>query len=491
MLGLLIFGITHLVLSSIIIIEVKGTPWVKLVQTVLLLFEFLAIISAGLLFGTFTAPLTSSNKSPHIVQEKELPHVDVFVPIKNEPLIFISKTLESLTHQNYPEEKLHIYVGNDSENLSYVGELEKLCNDLGVFLIHQENHAYKAGMLNILLEESDSPIIITFDHDHVPAPTAVKDLVSTLISLPPKYAFVQAKARFGNIKNQLHAWAALLYAQYFEIIDVAKDKKGTLIYNGTTAAFRRNAIAVVGGFPTDTFTEDAGLSTLFMIYGYQGYFLNKVLSEGTVPESYSKQVRQLWRWSHGGTSILRKRGKDLLSTPHLTLGQKIDALSAYLLFIVLVGAYIYVMIVFILIFYGIPLYRPNYHFPSSILAPTLISLVYAMMAIYAMILARRNEGINFSFANFIVPLIISVATNPFLFGAVFLALMNKRGPDDPKAQWNRKINVRMSTLAYFAIGLLLIYSGYYYVMLGFNDAYLAVLIGLTLIPGIFLHLLYD
>ncbi len=465
--------------------------WIKFVQAILLFFEFLAIISSGLLFGTFTEPLISSNDSPRRVDENELPHVDIFVPIKNEPLIFLKRTVDSLVNQDYPKEKLHVYVGNDSENHEYVNQLESLCNEFNVFLVHRKNHEYKAGMLNILLEESDSPIIITFDHDHVPGSTAVRDLVSTLISLPPKYAFVQAKARFGNIKNQLHAWAALLYAQYFEIIDVAKDKKGTLIYNGTTAAFRRSAIAVVGGFPTDTFTEDAGLSTLFMIYGYRGYFLNKVLSEGTVPESYSKQVRQLWRWSHGGTSILRKRGKDLLSTPHLTLGQKIDALSAYFLFIVLVGAYVYVMIVFALIFYGIPLYRPNYHFPSSILAPTLISLVYALMAIYGMILARKNEGINFSFTNFFVPLIISVATNPFLFGAVFLALMNKRGPDDPKAQWNRKINVRASTLSYFLIGLILIYGGYYYVRLGFNDAYLAILIGLTLLPGIFLHILYD
>ena len=106
-------------------------------------------------------------------------------------------------------------------------------------------------------------------------------------------------------------------------------------------------------------------------------------------------------------------------------------------------------------------------------------------------LAKKREKEELPWRLMLVSLVISVATNPFLLSAVFYALLGKKGPKDPKGNWSRKIHMTTFSLFLFTIGSFLIYSGIYFIKKGFFDGALLFLIGLTLLPTVFLHLKYD
>ncbi len=483
----------HAIVSAFLLYlnRVNEPSWWYLIDILTLVFEVIAMygIIQFLKTGVISLNYITTN-IPEITTDYY--DVDVFIPIKNEDPERLARTLQGFIEQTYPSEKIHVYVGTETKNVSLLEKYRIICNNFGATLIREDNNFYKAGMLNILLKRTSSPIVLTFDYDHRPTPEGVYFLVSKLLHSEEDVAFVQAKAKFEGIKNSLHAWASLLYKQYFEVVNVAKSTIGTVIYNGTTAAFKRKYLEEVGGFPIKTFTEDAELTVNFLINGYHGEFLNKSCSIGTVPKNYSSQVSQLWRWTHGGVSVFKYYAADVLKTKKLSLTQKIDVLSTYGLFFVLVGAYGYVIAIFLGLVTHNQITRPYYFgVPPSIITPVTISSVYAALALLSGYLAKTREKEHLPWSLMFISLIISVATNPFLLGAVFYAILGKKGPNDPKGNWSKKIHMTSTSLLFLVIGIFLIYSGICFIFSGIMDGSLLVLIGLTLIPTFFLHLRYD
>ena len=158
----------------------------------------------------------------------------------------------------------------------------------------------------------------------------------------------------------------------------------------------------------------------------------------------------------------------------------------------LVGAYLYVGLIWIGLETGNTITRANYYvLPSSLITPLVISFVYAVLALLSGFLAKIRENEKIPFSLMLFSLIISVATNPFLLGAVIYAAMGKQGPNDPKGQWSKNIHVTTASILFFILGFFLIFSGVKYYQKGFFDGFLLIVIGFTFLPTILLHLRYD
>jgi hypothetical protein len=59
---------------------------------------------------------------------------------------------------------------------------------------------------------------------------------------------------------------------------------------------RRAALEEIGGFPTESLSEDVCCSAKMLGAGWKTCFIPESLQHGSVPESYNAHVKQRTRW---------------------------------------------------------------------------------------------------------------------------------------------------------------------------------------------------
>jgi cellulose synthase (UDP-forming) len=120
-----------------------------------------------------------------------------------------------------------------------------------------------------------------------------------------RLAFVQTPQYYANGDQPGVPGAA--WAQqtlFFGAIARGKDGLGATFCCGTNVVFRRAALDAVGGFPTNSVTEDFELSITLHERGWHTAYLPKVLARGLGPEDMGAYVTQQLRWARGCLSAL-------------------------------------------------------------------------------------------------------------------------------------------------------------------------------------------
>lgn len=270
-----------------------------------------------------------------------------------------------------------------------------------------------------------------------------------------------------------------------------KQELDTVLFAGSTACFRREAIEKVGGLPEDTFTEDNALANKLMTHNMYGLFYDSYGSVGTVPYGFRAQIAQLWRWSHGGAHVFNTQGKAILQSSHLSWTQKIDMTTILLITPSLVIYYFYV-------FTFIPLFAAGINPPryeifgisGLILVPILPAFTYMVISGVAM---KEVETFDVDFKLTQLPgyLIIGLASNILIMYSGITGILGKYGPHSPRGRWSRKVKIRWIALGSSLIGLMFTYLGYMWLQQGFSGAILLFVIGISLVPNIVIVLYYD
>jgi cellulose synthase (UDP-forming) len=116
----------------------------------------------------------------------------------------------------------------------------------------------------------------------------------------PKMAFVQTPQYYANTEhNRIAAASWAQQALFFGAICRGKDGMGAVFCCGTNVLFRREAFESVGGFPTNSLTEDFELSIHLHEKGWHSAYIPDVLSRGLGPEDTAAYVSQQQRWARG------------------------------------------------------------------------------------------------------------------------------------------------------------------------------------------------
>jgi cellulose synthase (UDP-forming) len=92
---------------------------------------------------------------------------------------------------------------------------------------------------------------------------------------------------------------------FFDILLASKDAWGVAFSCGTSSICRLSAIEAIGGFPTESITEDMLLSVKLKSLGWRTVYLNERLSMGLAPEGLREYVTQRVRWCIGFMQIAR------------------------------------------------------------------------------------------------------------------------------------------------------------------------------------------
>ena len=292
-----------------------------MVSSMVLLAEAYGLVQ--LMFFVFQAWRPLERQSPSI---KTYRTVDVFVTVVNEPLDILRRTLVGCVSQDYPRDKYKVYVLDDGHRQ----DVRDLAESMGCSYIAREgrDHA-KAGNLNHALKQTCGEVIAVFDTDHVPTSAFLRETMGFFENT--KVAIVQTPHHFYNpdiFQKNLRLESELKNEQalFFRILQPGRDAHNSAFFAGSSGLFRRGPLMEIGGFQTETITEDIHTSMLVHAKGYESRYLNKVLAAGLMPETFSGYLKQRSRWAIGCIQMFLKCNP--MTVRGLTLAQRIDYLGS-------------------------------------------------------------------------------------------------------------------------------------------------------------------
>ncbi len=267
-------------------------------------------------------------------QQSHLPSVDVFIATYNEELEVVERTIVGASAMDYP--CFNVWVLDDGRRKW----LRSYCASKGVrYITRPVNRNAKAGNLNnglsISARDTNAALVMVLDADFVPR----RDFLyrTTGFFADPKIGLVQTPQGFFNpdpIQLNLglsHCWADEQRYLY-DVMLPALDAWGLALCCGTSSVVRRSLVEQIGGFPTDSVTEDALLSYRLMQAGFITRYLHERLSIGLAPEGLKEYLTQRTRWCLGTMQMLRLRNGPLLS-PRQSWLQRLNFLSAVLYYV--------------------------------------------------------------------------------------------------------------------------------------------------------------
>lgn len=326
---------------------------------------------------------------PNYIKTQPLPDIDIVVVTHNESVDLLRKTINAATYMDYPDKsKVHIIISDDG-NRPEVKELaaQYHVNYSGMV----DNKHAKSGNINHTLEKYHSPLFAIFDTDMIPFSTFLRNTVplfmentQQLIDDPDHtdpLGFVQTPQSFYNadiFQFNLFSEKIIPNEQDFFSRDVNVLNGGNkrALFTGSNAVFLRYAVDEVGGFPTDTITEDFELGTKLNMAGYISLATKEPQSSGITPIDMKGVIKQRTRWARG--VIQSCRNLHIFTNPNLTLINRIILLNTYFYWWAFFRRMIYMIAPILYALFKIQVVNANFWILMVVWAPGYFLLHYVM-----------------------------------------------------------------------------------------------------------------
>jgi cellulose synthase (UDP-forming) len=259
------------------------------------------------------------------------PSVDVYVPTYNEDLSIVRATVLAAMAIDWPRDKLRVYILDDGRRVAF-RDFAASCG-CG-YIIRPDNKHAKAGNLNHAMTLTDGHYVAIFDCDHVPT-RAFLQLTMGWLARDPRLAFVQTPHHFYSpdpFQRNLAAGTRVPAEGnlFYGLLQAGNDFWNAAFFCGSCAVIRRSALESIGGFATQTVTEDAHTALRLHRKGWESAYIKLPLAAGLATERLILHIGQRVRWARGMLQILRTDSPIL--GRGLSPGQRICYLNAMLHF---------------------------------------------------------------------------------------------------------------------------------------------------------------
>lgn len=275
-------------------------------SSALLIAELTGFLENAIFYFTLWNP--KNPKVPEVSDHQDWPDVDIFIATYNEPIDLLYKTLNACTHLIYPDKsKVHVFLCDDGNRDTAAA----LAHQFGFEHLSREDNSHaKAGNLNNALRNTNSPLVVTIDADMIPRSNFLMRTVPFFIN-NDAMGFVQTPQSFYNpdtFQYNLFMEDEMPNEQdlFFRLVQVGRSKYNATIYAGSNTVLSRKALEEIGGFATDTITEDFATGMQMQSVGYTSIYLNEILANGLTPNSLVDLFNQRIRWANGVIQTLRK-----------------------------------------------------------------------------------------------------------------------------------------------------------------------------------------
>jgi poly-beta-1,6-N-acetyl-D-glucosamine synthase len=239
------------------------------------------------------------------------PMVSVIVPAYNEGPC-IDAALRSLLALDYPRyEVIVVDDGSSDDTLDRARAFEGDHGHVRVLVLWKPNGG-KAAALNFGIGSAAGELVATMDGDSILEPQTLRAAVEHF-----RDPDVGAVAGHVTVVNTINLWSRLQALEYITALNFVRRGQGVLravsIVPGPIGVFRRNALASVGGYDTDTFAEDCDLTLKLLVEGWKIAYEPNAVARTEAPEEIVAVVKQRYRWTRGILQAVRKQRRHMLS----------------------------------------------------------------------------------------------------------------------------------------------------------------------------------
>jgi peptidoglycan/xylan/chitin deacetylase (PgdA/CDA1 family)/GT2 family glycosyltransferase len=269
--------------------------------------------------------------------------VSVVVPAHNEGTV-LDKTLQAVAQlDGAPYEVIVVDDGSTDDTAA-------VARRYPVTLLTQAQQG-KAAALNHGVAAASGEVVVVLDADTVLDQSFVSRVLPHFAD--PHVAAVAGNVRVGNRNNFL---ARLQSLEYVASLNLDRRAQAALnvvsVVPGAAGAFRKTALAEIGGYPDDTLVEDADLTVALLAAGWHIPYEPDAVAWTEAPQSVRDVIRQRQRWSYGTVEVVAKHAPrmmdpasgrvGLLALPWLLVTQVLLPLTgpltdAFLLYLLALG----------------------------------------------------------------------------------------------------------------------------------------------------------
>ena len=225
------------------------------------------------------------------------PTVDIFVPTFDEPEFILRRTIIGCQAIEY--EPKTIYLLDDTKR----SKVAQLAAELGCnYLTRSNNHHAKAGNINHAIPLTNGEFIAIFDADFIPTKNFLQRTLGffqddnlALVQTPQSFYNTDPIARNLGLEDILTPEEEVFYRQ----LQPVKDGAGSVVCSGTSFVVRRKALKSIGGFVTDSLSEDYFTGIRLSAQGYRLAYIDEKLSAGLAAENIAAHATQRLRWARG------------------------------------------------------------------------------------------------------------------------------------------------------------------------------------------------
>jgi cellulose synthase/poly-beta-1,6-N-acetylglucosamine synthase-like glycosyltransferase/peptidoglycan/xylan/chitin deacetylase (PgdA/CDA1 family)/spore germination protein YaaH len=301
-----------------------------------LAFLFAAAITLGILRALALSGLAliGARREGRTIYPPIDPHrfVSVLIPAFNEEAVIERSVRQVLASEQVAIEVIVIDDGSKDATSAVVAE--HFADDPRVRLLTIPNGG-KADALNRGLELASGEIVVALDADTQFEPKTIARLARWFVD--EQLGAVAGNAKVGNRINLVTRWQALEYVTAQNLERRALAQLGAMtVVPGAVGAWRKSAIAEVGGYPPDTLAEDQDLTIAVQRAGWRVMHDQHAVAWTEAPQSLHQLARQRFRWAFGTIQCLwkhkrvmltgRPRGLAIVGLPQVMLFQLVFAM---------------------------------------------------------------------------------------------------------------------------------------------------------------------
>jgi len=236
-----------------------------------------------------------------------VPGVSVVIPAYNEEA-GIAAAIRSMAVSTYPGPVEVVVV--DDGSTDGTARVVRGLGLPGVTLIRQPN-AGKPAALNRGIAGARHDILVLVDGDTVFQPDTIGRLVSPMRARD--VGAVSGNTKVGNRTGILGRWQHLEYVMGFNLDRRMFDMLGTIpTVPGAIGAFRRAALAAVGGVSGETLAEDTDLTMALCRSPWRVVYEPAAIAWTEAPASLRQLWRQRYRWCYGTMQAMWKHKRAIL-----------------------------------------------------------------------------------------------------------------------------------------------------------------------------------
>jgi cellulose synthase (UDP-forming) len=232
---------------------------------------------------------------------KAPPRICILIPCYNEPWEVLEKTFVGAVSQDYPNYEVWLLDDGRRPWLREKAEAHGI-----EYVTREDNRHHKAGNLNNALarlrsREPAVAFVALLDADFVARPEFSRKALALMhaedvgiVQTPQVFYNPDPFQRVFGVRNwpEEQRW-------WFDVEEPALDVAGGALCCGTACVLRVAALDSIGGFPTESLTEDSLCSAKLKQRGWRTVYLGERLAVGLAAEGLHEWFTQRVRWLRG------------------------------------------------------------------------------------------------------------------------------------------------------------------------------------------------